>query len=76
MKLIPFSVKFDDDERHHLQRMAIAEGHGRISRYLKGLVRKDMADKGLTKILEFYEEQLHKLHPMEPVQRTSARRKR
>ena len=49
MKLIPFSVKFDDDERHHLQRMAIAEGHGRISRYLKGLVRNDMADKATKK---------------------------
>ena len=49
MRLIPFSVKFDDDERHHLQRMAIAEGHGRISRYLKGLVQKDMADKAAKK---------------------------
>ena len=40
------------------------------------LTESRLVDEGLTKILEFYEDQMHKLHPMEPVQRTSARRKR
>ena len=38
----PINTRFADDERAFLKRMAKAQGHGKISKVLRRMVRREM----------------------------------
>ena len=41
-KPTPINTRFADDERAFLKRMAKAQGHGKISKVLRRMVRREM----------------------------------
>lgn len=42
MRIIPTSIKFPPEQKKWLQTEASRQGHGRLSRVVKGLIEKQM----------------------------------